>query len=76
MTGTRNRRAHLSPVRIVRIAYWVAAHSRASECVEEGTTVTLDDDGGSNESNTQPGKSSPNREREREHRKTRSTVSY
>jgi hypothetical protein len=51
-----------------------AAHSRASECVLEGkTTSTLNAEGGSNESNTGPGMSLPIREREL--RKTRSTVS-
>ena len=53
-----------------------AAHSLASECVLEGTTTrTLNAEGGGSddESNTGPGKALPIREREL--RKTRSTVS-
>lgn len=49
--------------------------TRVSECVlDETTTSTLNTEGGSNESNTGPGKSLPI-SRERELRKTRSTVS-
>jgi len=51
-----------------------AAHSLASECDLEGTTTpNLNAEGGFNESNTGAGKSLPIREREL--RKTRSTVS-